>query len=269
MIEKLFVIGNLDELSAATPADAQKFYQTFYRPDNAYLIVVGDFQQAQFDAWVDRYFGRIAKPAGEIPRVTVTEPDWKRERRFTDGGPNVPFPAVALTWLGPTSKSADSPALRVAETIMSGGESSRLNISLIRDQKIAQAAEFSLENRIDRGLLILYAIASEEGTADKIEKSLLAELAKIQQTPVLAKELAKAKNQLISNAIRERETNDGRASTVEQAIAYLGDPAAVNSEVAQLQAVTAADVQRVMRKYFGADRVVIYYQQGGGDADKK
>ena len=62
------VIGNLTELDAATPADAKVFYETFYRPDNAYLIVVGDFEQNQFDAWTDKYFGAIKKPSGSIPR---------------------------------------------------------------------------------------------------------------------------------------------------------------------------------------------------------
>ena len=83
-----------------------------------------------------------------------------------------------------------------------------------------------------------------------------------EDTAVTAKELEKAKNQLISRAIRSRETNDGRAIAIERAVAYLGDPKAVNKEVEQLQAVTAADVQRVMKQYFkDNNRVVIYYNQ--------
>ncbi|MBJ6867054.1 M16 family metallopeptidase, partial [Vibrio cholerae] len=70
------VIGNLEELSAATREDAEKFYKTYYRPDNAVLIVVGDFDQRQLDQWVDKYFGSIPRPAGTIPRVTEVEPEW-------------------------------------------------------------------------------------------------------------------------------------------------------------------------------------------------
>lgn len=256
-------IGNLDELSAATPADAREFYKTFYRPDNAVLIVVGDFEQSQFDAWTDKYFGRIAKPSGSIPRVSAVEPERTEEKRHLTTAPNVPFPAVVITYLAPDSKSEDVPALEIAETILANGESSRLYQELVYKQQIAQEANFTADIRVDRGLLYFYAIAAEGKKAEELERSLLAELAKIQNAPVSAKELQKAKNQLITQTLQERETNDGKALAIERAVAYDGNPLAVNSDIQKLQAVTAADVRRVMRKYFtGKNRVVIYYQQG-------
>lgn len=258
-------IGNLQELDAATPKDAEDFYKLYYRPDNAVLIVVGDFDQAQFDGWVDKYFGRLRSPGGSIPRVTAVEPDRTEEKRFSETAPNVPFPAVAITYLAPTSKSPDIAALRIAEKILSGGESARLYQSLIYKQKIAQEAAFSADIRVDRGLLNFYSIASEGKTAEQLEKALLAELKKIQAAPVTAKELAKAKNLLITETLQQREDNDGKASAIERAVAYQGDPTAVNTDVQKLQAVTIADVQRVMKKYFtDKNRVVIYYQQAGG-----
>ena len=178
-------------------------------------------------------------------------------------GPNVPFPAVAITYLAPPSKSGDVAALNVAEKILSGGESSRLYQSLVYKQQIAQQASLATDIRVDRGLLYFLAIASEGKTADALEKSLLAELKLIQDKPVTAKELAKAKNLLITEMLQEREQNDGKATAIERAIAYEGDANAVNSDIQKLQAVTAADVQRVMKKYFtDKNRVVIYYQQG-------
>ncbi|CAN5677647.1 hypothetical protein BH24ACI2_BH24ACI2_14880 [soil metagenome] len=263
------VIGNLDELDAATPKDAKEFYKTFYRPDNAYLIVVGDFNQQQLDAWTDKYFGRIPKPSGKIPRVTEVEPERTQEKRLLKTAPIVPFPAVAITYLAPPSKSADIPALRIAETILSNGESSRLYQELIYKQQIAQEASFNADIRVDKGLLYFLAIASEGHTPAELEKSLLAELNKIQAAPVSAKELEKAKNQLISQTLQRRETNDGKAIAIERAIAYQGDPTAVNSEIQKLQAVTAADVQRVMKKYFNdKNRTVIYYEQAKGEETK-
>ena len=253
-------IGNLDELQAATPKDANEFYKMYYRPDNAVLIVVGDFDQKQFDAWTDKYFGQIAKPTGSIPRVTAVEPERTKEQRHMTAAPNVPFPAVAITYLAPDSKSSDIPALRVAEKILSAGESSRLYQSLVYKQQIAQQAAFTTDIRADRGLLYFLAVASEGKTADVLEKSLLAELKLIQDKPVSDAELAKAKNQLVTEAIQSREDNDGKAIVLERAVAYLGDPKAANDEVAHLQAVTVADVQRVMKKYFtDSNRVVIYY----------
>ncbi|HEX8371006.1 MAG TPA: pitrilysin family protein [Pyrinomonadaceae bacterium] len=264
-------IGNLDELSAATPTDARAFYQMFYRPDNAYLIVVGDFDQKQFDAWTDKYFGKIKRPRGKIPRVTTVEPERTAEKRFMQTAPNVPFPAVAISYLAPPSNNEDVPALRVAELILSGGESSRLYQELVYKQQLAQEAAFTGDIRVDRGLLYFYAITSEGKTAEELEKSLLAELQKIQTAPVSAKELEKAKNQLITRKLQELETNDGKAIAVERAVAYDGDPKAVNSDIEKLQSVTAADVQRVMKKYFtDKNRIVIYYQnEGNNDAGKK
>lgn len=259
-------IGNLDELSAATVDDANNFYKLYYRPDNAVLIVVGDFDQAQFDAWTDKYFGRVKTNKAAIPRVTAVEPDRTEEKRYTETAPNVPFPAVVINYLAPTSKDKDIPALKIAETILAGGESSRLYQSLVYQQQIAQEASFNADIRVDRGLLYFYAIASEGKTPEELEKSLLAELKKIQVSRVTAKELAKAKNQLITRTLQEREQNDGKALAIERAVAYQGNATAVNSDIAELQAVTIADVQRVMKKYFtDKNRVVIYYQNGGED----
>ncbi len=256
------VIGNLEELSAATRADAEKFYKTYYRPDNAVLIVVGDFEQKQLDGWIDKYFGRIPKPSGEIPRVSVVEPEWTTERRFNEFGPRVPFPATGIVYRAPKTDSPDIAALRIAASILSGGESSRMYQSMVRTQQIAQNAFLNLELNNEGGRMSLIGIGSEKGTSENLEKALLAELKKIQDSGVTAKELEKAKNQLISQAIRNKETNDGKAFAIERAVAYLGDAKAVNNEVAKLQAVTAADVQRVMKNYFkDNNRVVIYYNQ--------
>ena len=259
------VIGDLDQLNAATAADARAFHQLFYRPDNAYLIVVGDFDQAQFDAWTDKYLGKVQKPESTIPRVTETEPVKTTEARFVKTAPNVPFPAVAITYLGPRSDSNDLPALRVADKILSGGESSRLYQSLVYKQQIAQEAAFTIDNKVDGGVLYFMAIASEGKTAPELENSLLAELKLIQEKGITASELAKAKNQLVSDAVRSRENNDGKAIVVERAIAYQHDANAINSEIQQLQAVTAADVIRVMKNYFkDNNRTVIYYSADGG-----
>ena len=257
------VIGNLDQLNAATSADARAFHELYYRPDNAYLIVVGDFDQKQLDGWVDKYFGRLTHADSKIPRVTEIEPERTKEERQVVHGPNVPFPAVAITYLGPKSDEADIPALRVADKILSGGESSRLYQSLVYKQAIAQEASFNLDNRVDRGLLYFMAIGAEKHTAEELEKALLAELKLIQDSGITAKELEKAKNQLITDTIRNRQNNDGKAIAIERAIAYQHDPKAVNFDIQKLQAVTAADVQRVMKKYFSdTNRVVIYYTQG-------
>jgi zinc protease len=267
---KRTTIGTLADLESATVADVQNFHKTFYRTDNASLIVVGDFEQSQFDAWVDKYFGKLSKPDSKIPRVTEVEPERTAEKRIVVKAPNVPFPAVAITYLAPTAKDKDMAALQVASSIMSGGESSRLYKELVRKQKITQDASFSVDTKTDKGLLYFTATLAGRNTPAQAEKALLAELKKIQTMPVTANELAKAKNGMVADKVRRFETNDGKAYQIGAAIILNGTPNAANTELAELQAVTIADVQRVMKKYFtDTNRVVIYYVQDDAKGETK
>ena len=258
---KRTTIGSIEDLEAATNSDAQKFYKIFYRPDNAMLVVAGDFDQKQFDGWVDKYFGVVGKPSGAIPRVTEVEPERTKEKRVVVKAPNVPLPAVAITYLAPPAKDKDSAALKIAEAVLSGGESSRLYQELVYKQQIAQTANFNLDSHVDKGLMYFTATMATGKTLEQGEKSLLAELKKIQDAPISAKELEKAKNTIIANAIRRLEANKGKTFALGQTWIMEGDPKLINDEVKQLQAVTASDVQRVMKKYFtDNNRVVVYYQ---------
>ncbi len=253
-------IGSIEELNAATIEDVRAFHSTFYRPDNATLVVVGDFDQKQLDAWIDKYFGRIPKPDRPMPRVTIEEPARKTEQRFMEYVPNVPLPAVAITYLAPPVATDDAQALRVAEAILSAGESSRLYQSLVYQQQVAQEAFAIADLREDQGLFVFGAILASGKKTEEAERSLLAELKRMQEKPVTTAELEKAKNQLVTNQLRERETSDGKAGALSRAAVLLGDASRVNTDIDRLQGVTAADVQRVMRKYFTeTNRVVINY----------
>ncbi len=254
-------IGSIEELDAATLEDVKAFHSTFYRPDNATLVVVGDFEPKQMDAWIDKYFSRVAKPDRPMPRVTAKEPERTAERRVNEYAANVPLPAVAITYLAPPVASPDAAALDVAESILSSGESSRLYQSLVYQQQLAQEAFAQADLREQPGLFVLGAILASEKRPEEAERALLAELKKMQDTPVSAAELDKAKLQLVTNEVRERETSNGKAFALARAAVLLGDAARVNTDIEKLQAVTAADIQRVMKKYFtDSNRVVITYQ---------
>lgn len=254
-------IGSLEELDAATIADVRAFFKTFYRPDNATLIVVGDFDAKQLDGWVDKYFGRVPKPDQPLPRVTVKEPARTAEQRFVETGPNVPLPAVAMTYLAPPVSSDDAYALRIAESILGSGESSRLYQSLVYKQQVAAEAFVQADLREDSGLFVFGAILASEKQPAEAEKALLVEIKRVQNELVTQAELDKAKSQLLTNLIRERETSNGKADALGRAAVLMGDVQRANTDVAKLQAVSAADVQRVMKKYFtDTNRVVITYQ---------
>jgi zinc protease len=258
-------IGNIEELNAASLEDVRAFHSTYYRPDNATLVVVGDFDPKQLDAWVDRYFTEIKKPSSEIPRVTIEEPARTEEKRYTERAPNVPLPAVTVTYLTEPVTGGDADALRVAEAILSGGESSRLYQSLVYEKQLASSAQAGADLREDAGLFLLRAILASGKKPEEAEEALYAEVKRLQDEPVSAAELEKAKNQLVTAKLFEFETNNGKAEALGFAAVILGDPNRVNTDLERLQNVSAADIQRVMKKYFTKEnRVVIYYVDENG-----
>ena len=212
---------------------------------------------------MDKYFGRIARPATEIPRVAVTEPARTKESRFNTTGPNVPLPAKAITYLLPPRKSDDADALRVAEVILGRGESSRLNQSLVYQQQIAAEASASADLRDDAGLFDLTIITAGGKSAADAEQATLAEIEKLKTERIAPAELDKARNLLLADVLGARETAEGQAFALGEAAVSYDDPERVNTDIARLQSVTADDVQRVARKYFTPEnRVVVRYENG-------
>ncbi len=265
-------IGNIAELDAASLQDVIAFHQTFYRPDNATLIVAGDFDPKQLDAWVDAYFGWIPKPDAAIPQVTVQEPARTQDKRYTETSQTAPLPALAMTWLIPPASSADTVALQVAAALLSQGESSRLYQSLVYRGQVAQQVGADADARVGPGLFDVYAIMASGHPPADAEKLIRAELDKLASQPIPADELDKVKTQLLTSQLERRQTAQGKAFALGQATLTEGDPARVNSDLAALQGVTDADVQRVLRQYVtGAHSVTIDYlpQAKAADADDK
>ena len=253
-------IGNIAELDAAKLAEVRAFHSTFYRPDNATLVVVGDFQPNELQGWVEKYFGAIKKPAGKIPRVTTKEPARKEDKQIVEYSAKAPLPAIAITYLAPSIRSADAPALQLADEILAGGESSRLYQALVYEQQIAQRASFDADLNQDLGLLTVRMIlASGKSPADAL-KSLGEQIDKVLQDGVTPAELEKAKNQFLTGKLQERETNNGKASALGEAAVIYGDPNRVNTDLAKLQAVTAPEIKEVLNRYLsGKKKVVLEY----------
>jgi zinc protease len=158
-------IGNIEELDASKIEDVRAFHKTFYRPDNATLIVAGDFDPASLQKWVDQYFAPIAKPDSPIPRVSTKEPERQAERTIREYDVKVPLPAIAVTFLGPAIKSPDRATWEVLEAVLAHGESSRLYRSLIYEKQLAQTAEFDAELREDLGPARLSSDPREQGAS--------------------------------------------------------------------------------------------------------
>ena len=257
-------IGSIADLDAASLADVVAFHRTYYRPDNATLVVAGDFDPAQLQAWVDKYFGPVARPTAPVPRVTQGELPWTQDRVARVTGPKVPLPAVALSWLAPPVRHADTAALRVAQALLSGGQSARLYQALVYRKQLASDAGFSADLRAGPGLLVAYATAAGGKTLPAVKSALMAEVMRLASQPPTAAELSRAKTGLLTEAITTRQTPAGLAQALADAAVLEGGPAMANRNLEALAAVTAADVQRVVRTYLrGPRHVAIEYTQEG------
>jgi zinc protease len=254
-------IGSIEDLDAATLDDVRAFHAAYYRPDNAALIVVGNFDEAQLNAWIDKYFGPLQDPAQPVSRVTAVEPRRLKPGVYEGYGPNVPLPAVAITWLGAKASDPDAPALKVLDAILSTGKSSRLYDSLVYEKQIAAEVYSNADLPAQPGNFAVGAIMASGHSLAEGEAALLAQVQRLRDAPPTQAELDTAKNQLITGKLRERETIEGRGFALGYALRIDGDAAKANTELADLQAVTAADVQRVAKAYLDPNlRMTIHYR---------
>ncbi|MET0279686.1 MAG: pitrilysin family protein [Steroidobacteraceae bacterium] len=249
-------IGSIEDLDAATIDDVRAFHAAYYRPDNAVLVVSGNFDARQLDAWVDQYFAPLATPKRPIPRVTAIEPARTAPKSLTVYEPNVPLPAVVISWPSPAANSPDIAAWTMLDAILQSGQSSRLYQALVYEQQLAAQVGSNFDISVQPGVYALLAILSDGKSADEGIAALQAEIAKLRDAPVSEAELEEARNELLAEALENRETSDGRAAELARSVILFGDPAASDKLLAQLQTVTAADVQRVAKSLLDDARAV-------------
>ena len=255
-------IGSIEDLEAASLADVAAFHRTHYRPDNATLVVAGDFDAKQLDAWVDKYFAAVVRPAAPVVHVSATEPAWQSDRSAAVTGPQVPLPAVAMTWLAPPVASPDAPALQIASALLSGGESSRMNQALVYRRQIASSASFDADLRTGPGLLVASAVVASGRSLDQVKAALLAEIRRLATQPIPLAELAKVKTQLLTAALLSRQTPTGLGMAIASAAVLEGGAAQVNAGIGALQRVTPAQVAQALKRYvLNAHKVTITYRQ--------
>ncbi|WP_420141874.1 M16 family metallopeptidase [Sphingomonas sp.] len=249
-------IGSIADLDAATVEDVRAFHAQYYRPDNAVLVVSGNYKQADLDRWVDRYFGPLRKPGWAIPRTSVAEPVRTQARRHVLNAPDTPLPAVVMTWQLPPRKDPDLAAISMIDAILSGGESSRLYQSLVYQDRIAAEAGVMADTRKGTGMFTAYAVLAGGKKVEDAEAALRREIGRLRDAPVRPEELDRVKNQVITSALKSRETAQGRASTVASGLILEDDPHASDKMLAEIQALTAADIQRAARRWLPDDRTV-------------
>ena len=249
-------IGSIADLDAATVDDVRAFHALYYRPDNAVLVVAGNFDPAQLNQWVDKYFGPVARPSWSIPHNFAAEPVRGKGRRYVLHAPNTPLPAIVLSWQLPPATDPDHAVINVLENILSGGESARLYQSLVYRDQIAAETGVSADMRKGAGMFSVYGIVAGEKDPKAVETALRQQIALVRDQSVKPEELVRAKNQILTASLKQRETAEGRATTLASDVILERDPHATDKRLAAIEKVTAADIQRAARRLLADDRAV-------------
>lgn len=262
-------IGSIADLDSATLDDARAFYEAYYGPDTATLIVAGNFEIANLRSLVDRYFSDIAPRANPVDlAIEAREPDIAEPRTVNATAPNVPLPVIGGVWKAPPTTHPDAAALEVLEAIMARGDNSRLHNALVRSGQAVQAAA-SLQMFREAGQISAYAVVSGADRMEATGAALDAEIARLATAAVTMEELAEAKSEIISSTLSRRETARGRAFELGEALVSSGDPDFADKRLAEIAEVTSADVMRVAAKYLDPQkRVTVTYTAGADDPAK-
>ena len=257
------VIGDPAQLNAASLDDVVAFHATYYRPDNAVLVVAGDLDLDQTFGWIERYFGAIPTPAGSVPRVTVVEPAQTAERTYTYRAANVPLAAAEEAYHIPDLSHPDTAALEVLETLLGAGRSSRLYTTLVYGKQLAAIAYASADLRQQPGLFGLRVTCAQGVALADARAALGQELDRVRDGLAEQSEIDRVQTQIASALVRSRQTANGIAQALARATTERGDPETVNGDLARYLAVGADDVQRVARTYLRAEnRTVVEYLPG-------
>jgi len=259
--------GALKDLDATTSSELKEFYDTYYVPNNAMLVVVGDVDKAAVEATANKWFASIPKGA-EPPRPanSSTEPKQTKMRRETVNPSQIGF--VIGGYHIPEAKHPDIYPLQVLQLILAQGDSSRMHRRLVRDDKVAVQAGGQAIIREHPGLFLVFGVFLEASQAPKVEAALLDELEKVKNKPPTNKELKKAKNQIQASFVMGLRGVTGLASQIGNSWIQTGNPGQFITDLDKYAAVKGADVKRVANKYLVEDNLTLVLIPPRGAATK-
>ncbi len=259
-------IGWLEDVKNLAVDDVRRYYDAYYRPDNAVLVAVGEFCPDELFAKIERRFGAI--PAGGItlPRLTK-EPPQRGQRRVTiRRAGNSDY--VVLAWKAPSSRNPDSYALEVLANVLGSGRTSRLSQRLVETGKAVGASAYSgCFDYVDPHLFVAQASLNEGTSPEEAESSIVSEVARIATEGVTERELARAKKQARVAFVYRKDSVEAEADlivTFEIASSYTN----IDKYLPAIEAVTSADVQGVALKYLIGENLTAGWYLGIRDEGK-
>jgi predicted Zn-dependent peptidase len=250
------VIGSMEDLSAASVADVQAFFRTYYAPGNATLTVAGDFDKAKTKDLIETYFGPI--PAGgPVPRRSAPEVKLPASKRVLMEA-KIQQPQLHLAYPSPPNFAPGDRELDLLANVLGHGKSSRLFKRLVYDLKIAQSISASQNSQLLASDFVITASPMPGHTVDELLNVIDEEIAALQAKPIDAAELDRAKNQIESDTVRSLESLHARAERLQHYNLLLGDPGFLTEDLRRYRAVDVAAIQRIAQQVLRKDgRVVI------------
>ena len=260
-------VGFMEDLKRITLDEAHAYFHTYYAPNNATLVLSGDVEPETGFALAERYFGKIPRQAPPAP-VDAEEPAQDGERRIFVRH-EAELPAELIGYKAVAASDPDRPVFDVLSHILTDGESSRLDHDLVREHEVATAVDADLQWGIDPELFIIEAKSRPGKTAADLEARIDAVLTELAKHPVPDAELAKAKRQLRAENLRAMKTVSGKANQLGFFETVLGDYRRLFRLEDEWDAVTAADVQRVVARYLvQAQRTIVVLEPIGATVGK-
>jgi zinc protease len=260
-------IGWMADILAFTPEDCRKFYKTWYSPNNAAIIVVGDVDTKKLVKLVQAHYGEIS--ASKLPDERCPEEPEQRAERTERLVKPTPTAKIAVGYKSPALSHEDHPALSVLCEALFGGRSARVFRALVTDGELATDLSASVAQFRDPGLFEIYATARDGVSVETLLAGLDHELRGLAVNPVSEAERERAIARLELGFLQGLETVGGRAEQIGFYETVLGDPAGSLTRLTALRAVTVADIERVARSYLNKNKRTVILVEPSPDAPKE
>lgn len=252
-------IGSMKHLNEASIDEFRDFYKTFYVPENAALVITGDFKGKDAKKLIEDYFGDIPQGSGTIPEPE-NAPGELNGPIVDTVFDNIQLPAVFSSYRIPPNTSEDFYALSMLNTALSGGKSARLQKTLADEKEMAlQVAGIPLGLQ-DGGMFIFIGLPNEGVELTELEKAIYAEVEKLKTDLIDETEFEKIRNQQKSDFVQSNSSTSGIASSLATYNVLYGNTELINNEIDLYMKVTREDIRRVAKKYLtDKNRVTLYY----------
>jgi predicted Zn-dependent peptidase len=252
-------IGSTEHLNSAKLEDFKDFNAKFYIPNNAVLVVAGDFDKKQAKEWIQKYFGPIAKGA-EIKRETFVEEPISQTIKAQYEDPNIQIPMLVTAYRTPPMKTRDSRILDFISAYLSDGKSSKLFKKIVDDKKIALQIGAVGFNQEDYGMYVVYGLPMQGFTAEDLLKEIDEEIVKVQTDLISENDYLKLQNQFENQYVNENSSLEGVAENLARYYLLYGDVELVNTEKYIYRSITREEIREVAKKYLNPNqRLVLDY----------